>query len=76
MNEDCRSWWSAADDQPGQWLCVDLGKESDVRAIQVNMADENLVVDFPAGSYGDDRKIRHIETRMQLSLYRGDQSGR
>ena len=49
------SWWSAASAEPGQWLCVDLGKDSDVRAIQVSMADEKLVVDFPADSYGDDR---------------------
>ena len=69
VNEDCRSWWSAAGAEPGEWLCVDLGKDSDVRAIQVNMADEKLVVDFPADSYGDDRKTRHIETRPQISHY-------
>ena len=33
------------------------------------MADEKLVVDFPADSYGDDRKTRHIETRPQISHY-------
>ena len=69
VDEDCRRWWSAGSDQPGEWLCVDLGKDSDVRAIQVNMADEALVVDFPADSYGDDRKTRHIETRPQISHY-------
>ncbi|MFV8272902.1 hypothetical protein ACKXF4_07035 [Faecalibacterium prausnitzii] len=69
VNEDCRSWWSAAGAEPGEWLCADLGKENDVRAIQVNMADEKLVVDFPADSYGDDRKTRHIETRPQISHY-------
>ena len=69
VNEDCRSWWSAAGTEPGEWLCVDLGKESDIRAIQVNMADEKLVVDFPADSYGDTRKTRHIETRPQISHY-------
>ena len=30
---------------------------------------KNLVVDFPADSYGDDRKTRHIETRLQISCY-------
>ena len=69
MDEDCRRWWSAGSDQPGEWLCVDLGRDYDVRAIQVNMADEKLVVDFPADSYGDDRKTRHIETRLQISCY-------
>ena len=69
VDEDCRRWWSAGSDQPGEWLCVDLGRDYDVRAIQVNMADEKLVVDFPADSYGDDRKTRHIETRLQISCY-------
>ena len=74
VNETCRDWWSAGSDKPGEWLCVDLGAESDVRAIQVNMADEKLVVDFPADSYGDDRKSRRIETRPQLSHYRVETS--
>ena len=56
VDEDCRRWWSAGSDQPGEWLCVDLGRDCDVRAVQVNMADEALAVDFPADSYGDDRK--------------------
>ena len=69
VNENCRNWWSAGSEKSGEWLCVDLGKECDVRAIQVNLADEKLVVDFPADSYGDDRKTRHIETRPQTSHY-------
>ena len=69
VDEDCRRWWSAGSDQPGEWLCVDLGRDCDVRAVQVNMADEALAVDFPADSYGDDRKTRHIETRPQISHY-------
>ena len=81
VNEDCRSWWSAASAEPGQWLCVDLGKDSDVRAIQVNMADEKLVVDFPADSYGDDRKTEiqdppHRDPPADLSLHGGDQCER
>mgnify|MGYP001341906276 FL=1 len=74
VNEDCRSWWSAAGAEPGEWLCVDLGKESDVRAIQVNMADEKLVVDFPADSYGDDPP--HRDPAPDLPLHGGDQCER
>ena len=48
---------------------MDLGRDCDVRAVQVNLADEALAVDFPADSYGDDRKTRHIETRPQISHY-------
>lgn len=69
VDEDIRTWWSADDAAPGQWLTVDLEKVSDIRAIQVNLADENLIIDFPADSYGDDRKTRHIETKPQISNY-------
>ena len=69
VNEDIRTWWSAAASAPGEWLCTDLGKAYDVRAVQVNFADEKLVVDFPADAYGDDRKTRHIETNEQITNY-------
>lgn len=69
VNETCRDWWSAGSNAPGQWLCVDLEKECDIRAIQVNLADERLVVEFPADSYGDDRGTRHIELQPQISHY-------
>ena len=69
VNETCRNWWSAGSEAPGQWLCVDLEKECDVRAIQVNLADDGLAVEFPADSYGDDRRTRHIELQSQISHY-------
>ena len=69
VNETCRDWWSAGSAAPGQWLCVDLEKEQDVRAIQVNLADEGLAVEFPAESYGDDRGTRHIELQPRISRY-------
>lgn len=69
VDEDCRSWWSAGTSAPGEWLCVDLGRDCDVRAIQVNLMDEDLTVDFPEESYADARKTRHIDTRSQISHY-------
>lgn len=69
VNEDIRTWWSAADAAPGQWLMVDLERQSDVRAIQVNLADQDVAVTFPAESYGDDRGTRHIELESQISHY-------
>ena len=69
VNETCRDWWSAGSSAPGEWLCVDLEKVCDVRAIQVNLADEGLVVEFPVDSYGDARKTRHIELEPQISRY-------
>ena len=69
VDENIRTWWSAASANEGEWLCVDLGKSSDVRAIQVNLADEGVMVDFPADSYGDARKTRHIELYIQQPGY-------
>ena len=69
VDEDIRTWWSAGSAEPGTWLTVDLEKACDVRAIQVNLADENVVVQFPEDSYGDDRKTRHIELTPQISKY-------
>lgn len=69
VDEDIRTWWSAGSAEPGEWLVVDLEKECDIRAIQVNLADENLVVEFPEDSCGDDRKTRHIEVVPQISNY-------
>ena len=69
VNEDIRSWWSADTAEPGEWLCVDLGKAEDVRAIQVNFADEALSPEFPPEEYGSDRGDRRIELEPQLSHY-------
>lgn len=70
VNENIKNWWSAESSDNNQWLTVDLGKEYDVRAIQVNLADENLIIEFPKEEYGDDRKTRHIETNKQISHYK------
>lgn len=69
VNENIRDWWSAETADPGQWLCVDLGKAEDVRAIQVNFADEALSPEFPAEEYGSDRGDRRIELTPQISRY-------
>jgi len=69
VDEDIRTWWSAETNRPGQWLCVDLGKAEDVRAIQVNFADEALCPEFPAAEYGSDRGDRRIELEPQISHY-------
>lgn len=69
VNENIRDWWSAESAQPGEWICVDLGKTEDVRAIQVNFADEALSPEFPAEEYGSNRGDRRIELEEQISNY-------
>ncbi|MBS2034297.1 family 43 glycosylhydrolase [bacterium] len=40
-DENLRTFWSAADNRPGQSLTVDLGRSCLVRAVQVNYADDH-----------------------------------
>ena len=39
FDENIKTWWSAATTNSGEWLMVDLGKASDVAAIQTNFAE-------------------------------------
>jgi hypothetical protein len=41
VDEDIRTYWSAASGREGEWLQSDLGTVSAIRAIQVNYADQN-----------------------------------
>ncbi len=47
-DEDIRTWWKAENNAPGQWAEIDLGKNYDVRAVQVNFADDQLKREAPA----------------------------
>lgn len=66
VNEDARTWWSADSAEAGEWLAVDLGGVRDVRAVQVNLADQDLEVAFPEDAYGDDRHTRCIDLAPQV----------
>lgn len=46
-DESVRTWWVAGSDQPGEWLCVDLGDAAMVHALQVNLADHDLAPRAP-----------------------------
>lgn len=49
-DEDIRTVWKAASNVPGEWVQVDLGRAYDVRAIQVNFADDGLMPPMPVGA--------------------------
>ncbi len=53
FDEDIKTYWAAKDGKPGQWLSVDLGAAKDVRAIQVNYADDEATL------YGKASGIHH-----------------
>lgn len=44
-DENIRTWWKADEDQDKNWIEVDLEKLYDVRAIQINFADDVIYVD-------------------------------
>lgn len=44
FDENIKTYWTAQDGKPGQFLQVDLGAEKDVNAIQINFADEQATV--------------------------------
>ncbi len=41
VDENIRSYWSAATDKAGEWISSDLGEIATVRAIQINYADQD-----------------------------------
>ena len=75
VDEDIRTWWSAASADPGQWLTVDLGHPMKVHAIQVNLADENLTIPCAEDQYGDVLHTRCIELTPQKTCYTLEASG-
>lgn len=48
-DENCRTWWAAAGDDPEPWLELDLGAVKHVEAVQVNLADEGIRRPEPNG---------------------------
>jgi xylan 1,4-beta-xylosidase len=44
VDEDIKTYWSAATGKPGEWLQSDLGAVSTVRAIQINNADQDAEI--------------------------------
>jgi hypothetical protein len=42
VDEDIKTYWSARTGEAGEWIETDLGDESQVRAIQINYADQDV----------------------------------
>ena len=42
VDENIRTWWSAAEKKSGEWLQIDLGVAEELRAIQMNFAEEGI----------------------------------
>jgi len=60
-DENPRTFWVAAQNRPGEWLTLDLGRAYDVKAVQVNYAD------YKSGLYGTDSTV-YTQFRLSVSL--------
>lgn len=71
-DEDVRTWWKAATNAPGEWAEVDLGRSYDVRAVQVNFADDVLMPPMPenAGLQGALNQERWIDEVPQATCWK------
>ncbi len=69
VNEDSQTWWRAASAESGQWIEADLEKAMDVRAIQINFADDALPIESPGKIQGSLTQPRYIEERDLMTRY-------
>jgi hypothetical protein len=42
VDENIRTWWSAAGNKPGEWLQIDLGALKTIHAVQINFAEQGV----------------------------------
>lgn len=50
VDESIRTWWKAGSSQSGEWIQVDLGAEKEVHGVQINFADDGLLMNSPEGA--------------------------
>jgi xylan 1,4-beta-xylosidase len=61
VDEDIKTYWSAATGNPGEWMQSDLGSMSTVMAIQINYADQDA--GFLGKSTGVYHQYRILESK-------------
>lgn len=68
-DENAQTWWQAGSNAPGEWLMLDLGREFDVHAIQINFADEKIDLPVPGEIRGTD-SARFIDTSVMFTRWK------
>ena len=67
-NENVQNWWQAASTGRDEWLMMDLGKAMDVRAVQINFADDDIRIPVP-GKIRGTTQARYIEEAETVTQY-------
>ncbi|SCP98847.1 family 43 glycosylhydrolase [Anaerobium acetethylicum] len=68
-DENVQTWWRAASEKPGEWLQMDLGKVYDVRAMQINFADDKMDIPVP-GEIRGTSQARYIDEANHVTRWR------
>ena len=68
-DENVQTWWRAASEKPGEWLQIDLGKNYDVRAVQINFADDKIDIPVPGEIKGTQTQPRYIEEQDHVTRW-------
>jgi len=69
VDENVQTWWRAATNAPGEWIEVDLNQVCDVHAIQINFADDVLLLPLPDGAVWPDGYDRWIDEREHVTRW-------
>lgn len=67
-DENVQTWWQANTNHRDEWVMIDLGKEMDVRAVQINFADDDIVIPVP-GEIRGTTQARYIEEADLTTQY-------
>lgn len=62
VDEDATTWWQSQ--TKDGWLQLDLGKVYDVRAVQINFADDKIDIPVPGEIKGTKTQPRYIEEKV------------
>ncbi len=69
IDENARTWWRASTNEAGEWLLLDLGEEMDVKAVQINFADDKITDQQPAGEIKGTSQARWIDDRRHVTRW-------
>ena len=68
-DENVQTWWQAETAEAGEWLVLDLGQAYDVRAIQINFADDKIDIPVPGEFHVDDTP-RYIDDNQMYTRWK------